>query len=141
MGVYAPIYVRQCPARRVAVAAGLTFAPVKASLLPHERVRIFLVFLAHSRMLRQELLQVGMVIHKLLVVYERRILTQLLSYVGMAVHEPIHLRQFPTRHVAIAAGLIFAPVKALFLPDEPVRILTQLFAYFRMLLQILLQVT
>src|SRR5258708_38534124 len=92
-------------------------------------------------MVREELVEGGMVIHKLLVVYERRVLTQLLSYLGMAAHEPIHVRQFPTRHVAIAAGLIFAPVKALFLPDEPVRILTQLFAYFRMLLQILLQVT
>jgi hypothetical protein len=56
----------------------------------------------------------------------------------MAVHEAVHVHQFASRYVAIAS-LVFAPVKALFLPHESIRILADFFPDFRMLLQIFLQ--
>src|SRR5882757_6801800 len=60
----------------------------------------------------------------------------------MRVHEPVHVGQFPARHIVIAiARLIFAPVKALLLTHESIGILAELFTNFRMLLQELLQVT
>ena len=91
-------------------------------------------------MLRKELLQVRMVRHKLLVVHQRWIPAQLFGNLRMRVHEPVHVRQFSACHIAITR-LIFPPVKALFLTHKSVRVLAQLFAHFRMLLQILLQVT
>src|ERR1700722_17982663 len=139
MSVHEAVHVRQLTTGYVAIAASLILALVKALLLPHEGVRIFLIFLAHSRMLRQELLQRRMVLLKLLVIHQRRILTQLFSDLGVAVHESVHVRQLTTGYVAIAASLILALVKALLLPHEGVRIFLIFLAHSRMLRQELLQ--
>src|SRR6202042_2650960 len=114
------------------------FAAVKALLLMHEGIRILLVLLAKFRMIGQELLQIRVALHKLLVVYQRWIFAQLLRNLRMAIHKMVHVRQRSAGHVAITT-LVFAAVKALLLMHEGIRILAEFFADFRMLLQVLLQ--
>src|ERR1700722_13168822 len=58
-------------------------APVEALLPAHKRVRIFFVLLANAGMVGQELLQIRVALHKLLVVYQGWILLQLLGNLGM----------------------------------------------------------
>src|ERR1700723_3189392 len=137
MTVKEVVHVRQLTASHVSITA-LVFAAVKALLLMHKRVRIFLVLLANSRMIGQELLQIRVALHKVFVVYERWILLQLLSNLGMAVHKMVHVRQLPARHVSITT-LILALVETLLLMHEGIRILAEFFADFRMLLQVLFQ--
>src|SRR5437879_13547614 len=55
----------------------------------------------------------------------------------MAVHEAIKARQLSTSCVIVAP--VLAPIEALFLPHESVRVLGDFLSYSGMLLQILLQ--
>ena len=80
----------------VALKAGL--AAVEAALLPHESVRIFLDF---CRMVLQISLQGRMVLHKFLVIYERRIFAKLLGNFAVAVQELIEIRQFLAGSVVV----------------------------------------
>src|SRR6202041_2919889 len=137
MTVKEVVHVRQLTASHVSITA-LVFAAVKALLLMHKRVRIFLVLLANSRMIGQELLQIRVALHKVFVVYERWILLQLLSNLGMAVHKMVHVRQLPARHVSITT-LILALVETLLLMHKRVRIFLVLLANSRMVRQELLQ--
>src|SRR5580704_6004064 len=137
MAVHKMVHVRQLTASHIPITT-LVFAAVKALLLVHEGIRILLVLLANSRMIGQELLQIGVALHKLLVVYQRWIFAQLLRNLRMAVHKMVHVRQLTASHVPITT-LVFAAVEALLLMHEGIRILAEFFADLRMLLQVLLQ--
>src|ERR1700722_20774365 len=68
--------VREFATAEVAIPVhSRVLALIKALLLMHECVGIFLVLFAHSRMLRQELLQRRMTLFELLVIPQRRILS------------------------------------------------------------------
>src|SRR5580700_3971999 len=131
MAVHKMVHVRQLTASYVSITT-LILALVEALLLMHEGVRILLVLLANSRMIGQELLQIGVALHKLLVVYQRWIFAQLLRNLRMAVHKMVHVRQLTASHVPITT-LVFAAVKALLLVHEGIRILLVFLANSRMI--------
>src|ERR1700727_594005 len=131
MMIHEAVHVRQLTASHIPITT-LVFAAVKALLLVHEGIRILLVLLANSRMIGQELLQIGVALHKLLVVYQRWIFAQLLRNLRMAVHKMVHVRQLTASHVPITT-LVFAAVKALLLVHEGIRILLVLLANSRMI--------
>src|ERR1700722_14009759 len=137
VAVQEAVHVCQFAPRQVPITS-LIFAPVKALLLVHEGARIFLVFLADARVLSQKLLQRGMVSDERLVIYQRWILAQLFSNLRVAVQEAVHVCQFAPRQVPITS-LIFAPVKALLLVREGVRIFLVFLPDARVLSQKLLQ--
>src|SRR5579872_980632 len=87
-------------AHRVVVSCILM--TVKAILLPHEGIWVFPYFFANSRVLLQVGLQRRMLLHKVLVVYERGVLAKLLGDFAMVVHELVKLRQFFGRCIAVA---------------------------------------
>src|SRR6266849_4792236 len=128
------------PARRLVIAVVLD--PVEVLFLPHETVWVLGNLLAYCRMLLHILLQRGMLLDKFLVLYQRGISAKLLGDFRMAVHEAIKARQLTTSRVVVAPVVIppvFAPIEALFLPHETVRVLGYFLSYSGMLLQILLQ--
>src|SRR6202041_1325765 len=137
MTVKEVVHVRQLTASHVSITA-LVLAAVETLLLMHKRVRVFLVLLANSRMVRQELLQSGVALHKLLVVYERWILLQSFRDLRMTVKEMVHVRQLAASHVRITT-LILALVETLLLMHKRVRIFLVLLANSRMISQELLQ--
>ncbi len=126
-------------ARNVDIAI---FAPVEALFLTHKSVRILAELFADFRMLLQVLLQVGTVLEELFVVDQRWIFTKL-SGEGriMLIEELIHAGELTTGDVVLIAAAIFAAVKAPLLTHEGVGILAEFFTDFRMLLQVLLQVS
>src|SRR5580700_4395659 len=138
MAVHKMVHVRQLTASHIPITT-LVFAAVKALLLVHEGIRILLVLLANSRMIGQELLQIRVALHELLVVYQRWIFAQLLRNLRMAVHKMVHVRQLTASHVPITT-LVFAAVKALLLVHEGIRILLVLLANSRMIGQELFQI-
>ncbi len=82
-----------------------------------------------------------MILHEFSIIHERRVLAHLLGDFLMAVHELVEAGELPAGGVAVAIAvtIVLAPIKALFLPHEGVRVFPDLFPNFRMLLQILLQ--
>src|SRR6266851_5177630 len=130
----------QFPTSRVVVPPSLT--PIEALFLPHKSVWVLGYLLAGPRMLLQIFLQSGMVLDKFVVRHQRGISAKLLGDFRMAVHEAIKARQLTTSRVVVAPVVIppvFAPIEALFLPHETVRVLGYFLSYSGMLLQILLQ--
>src|SRR6516162_9881804 len=99
-------------------------------LLLHEGSRIRLELLANFRVLLQILLQCRMALHEMLVVHERWILAQLLGDFRMAIEESVSRRQ---------PHPVFAAIELLFLLDVGAGIRLELLTYFRILLQVLLQ--
>ena len=82
-----------------------------------------------------------MVLHKFPFIQQRRIFTNLFGYFAMSIQEPIEIRQVLAVGVAIVSGRITITqvriaVVAIFLAHERVRILPQLVANSRMILQI-----
>src|SRR5580693_194195 len=137
MMIHEAIHVRQFAAGHVPITT-LILALIEALLLMHEGIRIFFVLLANAGMIRQELLQIRVALHKLLVVYQRWIFAQLLRNLRMAVHKMVHVRQLTAGHVSITT-LVFAAVKALLLMHEGIQIFSVLFANAGMIRQELLQ--
>ena len=83
---------REFAASRIAIVTEAGVLPLIETLfLSHERVWILAVFFAYSRMAREKLLELGMILNELLIVQERRILTKLFGDLGMAIHEAIHV--------------------------------------------------
>src|SRR5216683_3190010 len=123
------------PAGRLVIAVVLD--PVEVLFLPHETVWVLGNLLAYCRMLLHILLQRGMLLDKFLVLYQRWISAQLLGDFRMTVGKTIEARQFPTSRVVVPP--ILAPIEALFLPHETIRVLGDFLSYSGMLLQILLQ--
>src|SRR5579862_2498912 len=92
--------------RYVTIASEVrVFAAIITLLLRHKCGWILLVFLAHSRMLLQKLLQFRMAADEPLVIHQRGILAQLFCNFGMAVHEAIHVRQFRSVHITVSHAL------------------------------------
>src|ERR1700687_4117497 len=118
------------------VTIAIAFSPVVALLRLHEGVRGLLQLLTNLGVRLQILLQGRMIFDPLAVVDQRRILAELLGEFRMAVQEPIHAGQFSARRVTVALAPVLSPVVTLFPPHEGVRVLAQLFAEPRMLLQI-----
>src|SRR5260370_12263167 len=120
---------------RVVIPAVLE--PIEALFLPHEAVRVFGDFLSYSRMLLQILLQRWMFLDKFFVLHQRWISAKLLGNFRMAIHKAIKARQLPTCRVVVAPVVIptvLAPVEALFLPHETVRVLSYFLSSSGMLL-------
>src|SRR5580658_1021502 len=86
------IEARQLLAFDVAIAIIVTV--LVTSFLAHEGVRISLDLLANSRMILQISLQGGMMLQKILVIYQRGIFANLVGGFGMAVQELIEVREF-----------------------------------------------
>src|SRR5260370_17788014 len=83
-----------------------------------------------------------MLLDKFFVLHQRGVSAQLLGDFRMTVGKTIEARQFPTSRVVVAPVVIptvLAPIEALFLPHEAVRVFGDFLSYSRMLLQILLQ--
>src|ERR1700704_4635031 len=113
---------------------------VKTAFLPHEPIRVFTKLLSHFRVGLKKFMQCGMALNKLLVLDQRRILVQLFRYFRMCIHEPVGCGQFLMSYVAIAChpvivAITFTPVETFFPAHESIRILAELFANPRMILQ------
>src|SRR5207344_2063368 len=101
------------------VAGGSIFGAFITSFLMHERVGVFLHFLADLGMLLQVHLQVRMALHELLVVYKGRVLAELFGSFTMTIEKLIEVGQFPASCVPIAT--IFLPIETILFPHERFR--------------------
>ena len=129
MAVQEAVHVRHLGPRYAVIAAPV-FTPVIALLVPHEGVWVFFELLPNSRMIGQELPQIGMIVDKLPVVDQLRIFAQLFRDLRMPVEELIHGRHFTASYVLVP---ILAAIEAFLLMHERVWILADLLADFRML--------
>src|SRR4029077_7248099 len=137
MAVEEAIHAGKFTSGYVAVSVVLTtgiFAAIKTLFLVHKSVRVFSDFFADSRMLLEELFEGRMVLDKGPVIHQGRISAQLLGDFGMAVEEAIHVDELASSDVTIAN--IVVAIEALLLAHERIRVLFELLANFRMLLQI-----
>src|SRR5580692_1562161 len=83
------------------IAIAIVLAAIVAIFLPHEGVRILPDLVTNLRMVLQIGLERRMPLHKVVVVYERRILANISGEFGMAVQKLIEARQFLTRGVVV----------------------------------------
>src|SRR5579863_3586772 len=137
MAIHEAIHAGQLPASSILVGV----AGVEALFPMHERVGLLLELLLQLWMLRQELLQFGMVLNEFPLVDEGRIFFQLLGDFGMAIQKAIHIRQFAARNIAVPSmiGIGLMPVIAVLAAHEGIGVFLDFFANFRMLLQVLLE--
>src|SRR5258706_160890 len=89
----------------VHVTTHAIFATIEASLLVHERLRVFVDFLADVLVSAQVLLKRGMVIQELLVVYQTRILAKLFGDFVVLVQELVEAGKLPASGVVVTNGL------------------------------------
>src|ERR1700733_6391448 len=90
-------------------------------------------------MFPQVRLQRGMALHEFFVIYQRGILAELLGRFAVSIQELIEARQLLALNVAIPIAIVFMAVETGLLTHECVRIVLDLLAHGRMILQISLQ--
>src|SRR5271155_4431298 len=94
VGVQELIEARQFLAVHVTIAAAIPPPPVVTRFLTHEAVRISLDLLANRWMILQISLQRRMPVHKIIVIYQRRVFANVAGDFGMAVQELIEVCEF-----------------------------------------------
>src|SRR5215471_14675137 len=117
---------------------------IVASFLLHEYVGVFANFFTNTRIGGQISLQSGMVLQKILVIYERRIFAKLLRDLAVFIQEIIEACQLAASDVVIAArdvvvATIFLLVKTVFRLQESIWILLNFLANGRVIAQKVLQ--
>src|ERR1700722_1918307 len=137
------IEARELLAVDVAVPASVAIilTAIVTRLLSHEGVGILLYLLANSRMLLQIGLQLGMVLHVFVVIYEGWILAKLLGSFAVRVQKLIEACKLLAVDVAVpvSVAIILTAIVTRFLPHKGIRIFLYLLANLRMLLQVVLE--
>lgn len=130
-----PIPGVQISGRNVAIFTA--FRAIKLVFLSHECVRILSYFIANIRIALEIGLQFRMIPHIFRVVRERRVPAELVRDFAVSIEKPVETGDVPAVNVLGIAGLRIA-VKPIFLMQEGFRILSQLSADIRIVLQELL---
>src|SRR3984885_15307873 len=134
VGIEKLVKARQFLAVNIAVAIAL--AAIVTLLLMHESAWILLYLRAKFRMFPQVRLQRVMVLHEFFVIYQRGILAELLGRFAVSIQELIEARQLLAVDVAVTITILLMAVETGFLTHEGVRIVLNLLAHSRMILQI-----
>ena len=118
----------------VCISNSSVLRAVEPIFLARESIGILSDLVANTGIALDIGLQVGMVLHKFPVIYERRILANLLGNFAVVVKEAVELLPVPTREIAIPS--LVRAVETVFLAREGIRALPELVTNTRIALQI-----